>query len=120
MKIYMSNFFKTKDIPHYSIAVSKPAWDNSICTINELVPPWSLVQEWNKVKKLKDDDVEKQDVIKHYKRTYGNQLLALGMERILDLLKDGMVLDCWCVDGFCHRQVLASYLRCNGIEVEEI
>jgi hypothetical protein len=47
------------------------------------------------------------------------KLFHLGFERIISELSDGDVLLCHCT-AFCHRHLLANFLRSYGIEVEEL
>lgn len=120
MKIYISNFSSYKGNNGCSISNSTPKWAYARTKNSYLVPKWELVEKWNRVKNSKNSK-EKQKVKEEYTKLYRKQLDELGIERILMTLEDGDVLLCWCgKDQFCHRYILADYLREHGVEVEEL
>lgn len=121
MRVYTSNFAKAKGIEHYSISVSKPVWDNSVDTIDILAPEWEWVSMWNDVKDLDDSDPRKIEVQNIYTQKYLKKLEKLGIDKIMSVLHNNIVLCCWCsANAFCHRQILAAFLRSYNIEVKEI
>lgn len=118
MKIYTSNFSRTQNIPHYSISLSKPEWDNSIGVIRELQPDPMLLKMWNSLKHLGPTNPKVMTAMRVYSDSYKDHLKTID---VMSLLEDGMVLCCWCGKGkFCHRVVLAEYLREKGVIVEEL
>lgn len=70
-----------------------------------LAPPWSLVKEKNEAV---------------FRNAYLKQLAALDPQEVLAALGDHAILLCWEKPGvFCHRQVVAEWLREAGITVKE-
>ena len=54
------------------------------------------------------------------RKRYTRQLI-INRDSIFDQLENDDVLCCWCKKGdFCHRLIVAEFLRMNGVECEEI
>lgn len=121
MTIYTSSFLTYKGNRGVNIAVSKPDWISVYKSIPILKPEWKWVDSWNKVKKLPDTNTVKNQVRRDYTDYYLAILESIGIERILQELEEGDVLLCWCnKNDFCHRQLLAIFLRSHGITVIEL
>ena len=79
------------------------------------------VSNWNKVKKLPDTHPEKLKEWRRFEDEYWKKLCSIGVDHIISCLSEGDVLLCWCnKEEWCHRTILAKWLRLNGVEVEEI
>ena len=96
-----------KDNPNaLLIANSAPPWYKGRCC-KALAPTW--------------DDVD------HYKKTgdekplterYLSKLDNLGIDKVKGLLFDGAVLLCYEKTGsFCHRHILAKWLKEHGVDI---
>lgn len=111
MNLHTSYFAKNANNPNaVSISVSVPDWYHG--RQNRLVAPgWSLVSSY------KDGKVTEEE----YTEAYRAMLDKLGERLILASLKDGDVLLCWeKPTDFCHRHVLAQWLREHGHTVSEL
>jgi hypothetical protein len=74
-----------------------------------------LAPHWDILKKYKEDKDEES-----YTVAYKKQLAALNPHNIAKAM-DGRILLCYEKSGdFCHRHLLADWLRNNGYECEEL
>lgn len=77
--------------------------------LKSLAPPWSLVR---------DKTMHKYEWVKHY---YELVLNKLSIDKIVNYLGEGAILLCWEKSSeFCHRFIVAEWLRKAGHNVEEI
>lgn len=105
-----SYFAKYKGLDGVSIAMRTPSWFR--CKkYPPLFPPWELITQYKK-----DGDKEA------YVQAYHEQVLSqLSPQKVYDDLKDSVLL-CYEKPGdFCHRRLVAEWLRaCLGVVVEEV
>lgn len=120
MKIYTSNYWKYQGNRGVQISAGKPDNVKVNRSLPILYPSWDMVRRWNAVKKNPNDDPDKIREWNRYCKEYWNKLVKVGADRILSQLCDGDVLLCWCNTKYCHRFILAEWLRRQGVEVEEI
>lgn len=56
-----------------------------------------------------------------YTRQYIAYLDSVGIDKVLEVLQDGDILLCWEAKGkFCHRHILAEWLKSYGHTVTEL
>lgn len=111
MTLYTSYFAKSANNPKaVSISVGVPAWYTG--RQNGLVTPgWPLFSDYKKGKITQQQ----------YISTYRDKLDKIGERKILSQFTDGDVLLCWeKPDEFCHRHILAQWLREHGHTVSEL
>lgn len=118
MKIYTSSYWNYTGKRGVQISNGRPDIARVYRALPLLYPDWSMVNKWNRVKKLPKEDVERQMVWKEFETEYWQKLNRIGIETIESRLCDGDVLLCWCSKE-CHRHILAEFLRRNGIEATE-
>lgn len=111
MTLYTSYFARSADHPNaLSISCGVPTWYNGRQN-RLLAPSWELVDG---IKKGKITEAQ-------YTEQYRQKLDALGEQKILSVLHEGDVLLCWEATGkFCHRHILADWLKEHGHTVTEI
>ena len=105
MKLFTGNFRRCGKHPQaVAISVGVPRWYKGKRML-ALAPTRPML-------KLNEPD---------YRKVYAEQILAhLSPKGVVAGLKDGDVLLCWEKDGdFCHRHIVADWLREQGHEVEE-
>ena len=104
-KVYTSYFNGYHGDRGVSIALSSPKSFTGR-RIKEFAPSWSLMKK------------PMHEYVPEYKV---NVLAVLDEKDVLSQIHDGDVLLCWeKPDDFCHRHLVASWLKKRGIEVEEI
>lgn len=111
MTLYTSYFAKSANNPKaVSISVGVPKWYTG--RQNRIVaPPWALVDSYKRGLTTKED----------YARIYREQLDKLGEEKVLCGFQEGDILLCWeKPNEFCHRHILAEWLKERGHIVTEI
>lgn len=121
MKVYTSSYWKYKGSHGVQISNSMPEGAVTYRRLPMLYPRWDMVSNWNKVKKLPDTHPEKLKEWRRFEDEYWKKLCSIGVDHIISCLSEGDVLLCWCnKEEWCHRTILAKWLRLNGVEVEEI
>lgn len=116
--IYTTYFAKLKTLPSTIVPISicgkAPAWYDGL-QYKQLAPKWAFFQEW---KRTKDNQF--------YVRCFNEQVLSpLVAEQVvteLYLLAGGknVALVCYEKPGdFCHRYLVAEWLRENGFLIKE-
>ena len=110
MVIKTSYFAKSGKLENaVSIAVGTPKFFAGP-SFKPLMPPWPLVNGY------KNGSISEAEYEEEYKKTVLEKLDAAIIGRELD----GKTLLCWEKSGvFCHRHIVASWLRERGYEVEE-
>lgn len=117
MKIYTGNYFTYHGDKGVQISASRPEGVSVYKSIPILYPSWDMLRRWNEAKNTEMRDVEWE----RYKEEYWKRLVSVGFDAIMSRLADGDVLLCWCHKyRYCHRSLVAEFLRRNGVEVEEI
>lgn len=94
-----------------SISITKPNWCHETCKV--LMPSWSLFVDYQ------HGEVSKQEYI----RRFNLQLADISAERIVKAGKvlDNSILLCWEPSSeFCHRHIVAAWLRYNHVECYEL
>lgn len=120
--IYTTYFANLKNLPKDIIPVSicgkAPEWYNGI-QYKKLAPKYSFFSEW---KKNKDNEY----YIRHFKEEVLDQLNAVKvLWEIHDLLPVNppvkhIALVCYeKPEDFCHRHLVAEWLKQNGFQCEE-
>ncbi len=123
MKIYTSYFAKLKKMEQsfpyglcvVSIASKDPHPSFSNNKLSKLAPPWYVLKAYK-------ENGDKEQYIKDYKRLV---LDNLNPKEIYETLKNragygDVVLVCYEKSGdFCHRHLVAEWLKDAGYEVEE-
>lgn len=116
--IYTSYFAKLRNIPSDIFPVSiagKPPISYANAQYKHLAPKYEFFMEW---KKNHDNDY----YIKHYKAEVLNTLSAKYVVDWLYKLSGGkdVVLLCYEKPGdFCHRHLVAEWLKENGFDCNE-
>ena len=107
MRVSTSYFAKQMYNPN-ALAISNSApkeYTGKICKL--LAPDWEDVAHYKKTG-------DNKPLIEHYK----DKLDKLGFDRVKLLIPDGAVLLCWEKSSdFCHRHLLASFLREHGVSI---
>lgn len=117
MKIIQEIILLTTDTEECRYLPQKPDFKKVCKTIPILYPTWDSLRRWNDAKKTERRNQE----WARFKEEYWQRLVSLGADTIISRLDDGDVLLCWCSKyEYCHRSLVAEFLRRNGIEVEEI
>lgn len=120
MKVYTSTYWKYRGDKGVQISNGRPDGVRVYRSLPLLYPAWNHVNDWNKVKKLPEDNVQRIAEWKSFTDAYWEKLSCIGIERIVSYLSEGDVLLCWCPKRHeCHRSILAEFLERNGVEVEE-
>lgn len=112
---YFANLRKLpKDIVPIAICAKPPNWYGG-ARYNRLAPPYDVLMGYKR-----DGDAEK------YVREYKKRVLdALNPDRVIDELfriSGGKAFAMLCYekpDDFCHRHIVAEWLREHDFEVEE-
>lgn len=112
--IYTSYFANIKKLPKYlklvSIAKGTPKWFLG-ARCEALAPAWDIVMQ------VKNDQSRASKV--HYIEVYEKQLEELDVNEYAEKF-DGCVLLCYeKPEDFCHRHLVAHWLKKNGYECEE-
>lgn len=107
-------FFDRQDPkpPVISIAASTPDWFQAR-QYPALAPPWGILSLYKKGMIDKD----------RYEEMYFAQVLRnLDVHKVITELGHDAILLCWEKPGqFCHRQIVADWIRANsGVEIEEL
>lgn len=111
--IYTSYFAKYKGDKGVSIARFTPKWFKGYTYI-DLAPSIGLLEWWKHSKQTAQD-------IETYKIWYNTRVLCMLNPHKVASELDGKVLLCY--EGplaFCHRHLVAEWLRDNGYECEEL
>lgn len=117
MRVYVSNYSSRRGRPAVQISKTSPSWTVIKKSIPELFPSWDLIQL---IKTTKVGSRERREAELEYVKRYTRQLI-INRDSIFDQLENDDVLCCWCKKGdFCHRLIVAEFLRMNGVECEEI
>ena len=101
-----------KDPKAVCIAVSAPKGYKGNA-YPELMPTWELVKDY------KDGKINEQE----YEKRYFDLLKSrkITVDKIVNDLEDESILLCWeAPNKFCHRNLIANWLKAAGTEVEEI
>ena len=116
--IYTTYFAKLRSLPDHvtpiAICGKAPDWYNG-AQYKQLAPKWNFFSEW---KKTRDNH--------YYVRCFKEQVLSkLDINRVLNDLRslsstDDIALVCYeKPEDFCHRHLVANWLRENNIPVKE-
>lgn len=117
MRVYVSNYSSRRGRPAVQISKTSPSWAVIKKSIPELFPSWDLIQL---IKTTKVGSRERREAELEYVKRYTRQLI-INRDSIFDQLENDDVLCCWCKKGdFCHRLIVAEFLRMNAVECEEI
>lgn len=111
MKFYTSYYSKCK-VGDNRLAISQgvPAWYTGRRS-KILAPDWKLVMD------LKNNNISEEA----FTEKYVAQLESIGILAVENVLHDGDVLLCWeASNKFCHRHILAEWLREHGHTVSEL
>lgn len=104
MKIYTSYFAKYRGGNGVSIARGTPRWFKGE-TIIEFAPPRYMINYPEQ----------------KYKEEFHKEVILKTAPQGITKLRDGMVLLCYEKTGeFCHRHIIADWLKSFGHEVEEL
>lgn len=111
MHFFTGYFARHANVPHaLSIARWEPKGAQHLARLQELAPSAILLHGFRK-RKISE---------KEYSKRYVEGLDALGIAAVEGFLRDGMTLLCWEGPGkFCHRHLLAEWLRGHGHTVKE-
>jgi len=119
--IYTSYFGKvknfSKEFEPICIARWKPKWYHGKA-LTTLAPPESLLKWWRASNK-------DQEAARKYTQWYIDEVLnkyhpQTIKNAIYNISKDKIpVLVCFEKNGFCHRHIVAHWLKANGINCEE-
>ena len=116
--IYTSYFSSHKYNPEGGVSISRwcSFWKGP--TFKELVPSERLITWWKSLPKAVQELPEARA---HYEQVYREETLSrLNPAEVADKL-EGMVLLCFEKStDFCHRHIVADWLRAAGFECEEL
>jgi uncharacterized protein (DUF488 family) len=116
--IYTSYFSSHKYHPEDGVSISR--WNSfwKCATFSALAPSEQLLTWWKSLPKAAQELPEAQE---HYKRIYTEQTLSRISQAEVAYILDGKVLLCYEKTGdFCHRHIVADWLRNAGFECEEL
>lgn len=115
--IYTSSFFseKIKGRIVVSIARNEPSGFSGIVKCKKLAPSWALIDQWKQSTKRKED-------WEIYTRDYEHLVLEKLDPNECGELLQGATLLCYepSSNPYCHRHLVASWLRKAGFEVAEL
>lgn len=113
MKLFTSNYARNARHPKaISISIKGPWWYKGPLYA-PLAPTWQLVLD-HKAKKITDEEYT-QDYLKLLEER------KLIPQEIAEQLGDGAVMLCYeSPTAFCHRHIVAEWMRNDGIQVEEL
>lgn len=116
--IYTSYFSSHKYHPDAGISISR--WNSfwKWATFKDLAPSERLLTWWKSLPKAIQDLPESRQ---YYEQVYTEETLnRLNPAEVAEIL-DGMVLLCFEKStDFCHRHIVAKWLRAAGFECEEL
>lgn len=112
--VYTSNYARNAKHPDaISISVVRPRWYPNIAHMPALGPTWDMVKEYKETSNVSE-----------YTRQFWNLLLVerqLKVEEVIESIPDNAILLCWeKPTDFCHRHLVAKWLRDNGAYVREL
>lgn len=119
MKIYTSYFAKLRKFPPelvpISICAKAPQWYQGL-EFRQLAPTYEILMRWKKNPNEQEYILEfkKQILSKLNANEIAQNLKMLGNEKDIVLLCYEKPLD------FCHRHLVAKWLRENGFDSEEL
>jgi len=116
--IYTSYFSSRKYKPEDGISIARwaPFWHGS--NFSALAPSEELLKWW---KSLSSEVREKADTKQHYANIYREQILnKLNPAEIAQVLEGKTLLCFEKSEDFCHRHIVAKWLREAGFECEEL
>ena len=119
--IYTSYFGKMKSFPKnfepICIARWKPKWYHGKVLLT-LAPPDHLLRWWRASGKTVRDQIQ---FMKVYRGEVLQWLNPRAVEKMIKQIAgdNTPVLVCFEAEGFCHRHIIAQWLRANGIRCEE-
>lgn len=116
--IYTSYFSskKYKQEDGVSIARWAPFWHGY--NFQQLAPSIELLRWW---KSLPPEDQEKAEYRQYYKDLYTQQILSkLNSAKVAEILEGKTLLCFEKPEDFCHRHIVAEWLRKAGFECEEL
>ena len=112
--IFTSYFANVKNIKNkqlISISRFSPKWLPNILEAKELAPSAKLLEDYKN--ELVSDEM-------YTKRYYEETLSKLNKEEIYKKYKNSVFLCYESSDDFCHRQIVAEWLRTENFKIEEI
>jgi hypothetical protein len=116
--IYTSYFSSRKYKPEDGVSIARfaPFWHG--LTFSKLAPTEELLRWW---KSLIPEDQVKKDFKDYYEKRYRLQTLSCLDPKEVTMILEGKTLLCFEKSGdFCHRHIVARWLREAGFECEEI
>jgi hypothetical protein len=116
--IHTSYFSSRKYKSEDGIAIARWCSFWSGPTFKALAPNESLIEWW---KSLSAKDREKADNKDYYEKRYRQQTLSSLDPKEVAMILEGKTLLCFeRSDEFCHRHIVAKWLREAGFECEEL
>lgn len=118
--IYTSNYFNpiTLGCTRVSISVSRPDGYKSLPIWRTVAPDWDTI-----LKPYKDGVIGDAEYTRRYLQQLNSHRDRIIVEARSYMNSPGdVVLLCWCRKGnFCHRRLLADWLKNNGFdEIKEL
>ena len=113
MELYTSYFAKSGDHPDaVSIALSAPKFYKGKI-YKPLMPTWDIVNG------IKEGRITQDTYTTYYRNLINDRQLT--PEKVCRDTGEGSILLCWEKPAaFCHRHIVADWLRQSGIEVSEL
>lgn len=121
MKLYTSTYRTYRGDKGVAISLGLPLSPVPYKDIAMLKPESNEFRKLAAVRHLANSSKRKRDVQNVFAEKYLLRLNNLGIDKVLSVLDDGDVLLCFCWPGdFCHRHILADWLRSHGVFIEEL
>lgn len=116
MIIFTTCFSRLRFIKDYnalfiSIALSSPSWFKGY-SWKIFKPTWDILNEYK-------SSGDKDRYTRRFKKEILDKIDKNALIKLLNSSNKAVYLTCWEETGFCHRQLVANYLKELGFEVKE-
>ena len=112
MKLYTSNYARNgKHMDAVAISIRAPWWYGNRRTYPALAPTWDMVLG------VKNGTMTQDEYTVEFKKI----LAKLDPQDVANELGDGAIMLCYeSPNDFCHRHIVAEWMRNAGIDVREL
>lgn len=104
-------FIKDDKALFISIALSSPSWFKGY-NWNIFKPTWDILNEYK-------SSGNKEKYTRRFKKEILDKIDKEALIKLLNSNNKNIYFICWEADGFCHRHLVADYLKELNFEVKE-